>query len=273
MEMAFYVLVLVIIVLAAFQVMAARGFRARALALGARLRDDTPSVDMSSRLPGPVFTFARRSGARIDSPIRTVSLTQTVEMRRLPGSAMQPWSAWQVASTNSPGHLWEARQDAGPFTSLRTVEALVGGYGQREVRRMGSIPVSRDKGAEATLAEAYRYLADLPLLPDAILCNAALTWDMAGERTASVSMDTADGQTARVAFLFDEAGDIVAMRAKGRPARGSGDGAPPDWQGRYGSYATVGPRRIPTEIERGDVQSSGYEPSFRAKVTEYHAAV
>lgn len=270
--MLFYVLVLAVLVLAAVQLFMVRAFRARALALGAALRGDPGPVDVSAGLPPLVRAFALKSGADPAQLARTVSFTQAVEMRRTAGGRFDSYQAWQVAATGKPGFLWQARQDAGPFTKLRVVDAFVDGEGHLEARLLASIPVARADGPDLALAEAYRYLAELPWVPDAILGNPDLRWQMAGDRTASVSLQTKGG-AAHVAFLFDEGGDIVAMRAKGRPATDA-DGKPAryDWQGTFGGYAVLGPRRVPVTGEVGYIYPSGYESYFKATLTEYHAA-
>ena len=270
--MLFYVLVLAVLVLAAVQFFMVRAFRSRTLALGAALRGDPGPVDVSDGLPPLVRAFALKSGADPAHLLRIISFTQEVELRRVQGARFDRYMAWQVAATGKPGFLWQARQDAGPFTKLRVVDAFVDGDGHLEARLMASIPVARADGPDLALAEAYRYLAELPWVPDAILGNLDLRWQMAGDRTASVSLQTKGG-AAHVAFLFDADGDIVAMRAKGRPATdAAGKPARYDWQGTFGGYAVLGPRRVPVTGEVGYIYPTGYEAYFRARLTEYHAA-
>ncbi len=270
--MLFYVLVLALLVLGAVQLFMVRAFRGRALSLGAALRTDPGPVDVSAGLPPLVRAFALKSGADPSHLLRIVSFTQKAELRRVPGGRFDSYMAWQVAATGKPGFLWQARQDAGPFTKLRVVDAFVDGEGHLEARILSSIPVARSDGPDLALAEAYRYLAELPWVPDAILGNPDLRWQMAGDRTASVSLQTKGG-AAHVAFLFDAEGDIVAMRAKGRPATdAAGKPAKYDWQATFGGYAVLGPRRVPVTGEVGYIYPSGYETYFKARLTEYHAA-
>lgn len=270
MEMVLSFGVLVVLGLAAAQVMAARGFRGRSLALGARLRGGSAPADVSDRLPPLVRDFARRCGADASQGLRAATITQVGEVWR--GGRFVPCGAWQVVALGRTGFLWEARLDAGFMRGVRIIDALVDGEGLHEERWLGSVPTRRRAGSATTLAAAYRYLGELPFVPDAILTNPDLTWETGTDRAASVSLATPAG-TARVAFLFDEAGDIVAMRARGRPLAEGDSAAQPDWQGRFGEYAAVGPRRVPTTAEMGHVHPSGYEAVYRVRVTEYHVAV
>jgi hypothetical protein len=275
MEMVLSFGILVVLGLAVAQVIAARGFRGRSLSLGARLRGGSVPADVSHRLPPVVRDFARRCGANPGQGLRAATITQVGEVRRGAGAGrFVPFGAWQVVALGRAGFLWDARLDAGVLQGVRIIDAFVDGEGVHEERWLGSVPTRRLSGAPTTLAAAYRYLGELPFVPDAILTNPALVWETGKDRTASVSLTTPAG-TARVAFLFDEVGDIVAMRARGRPAAET-DGAgetPPDWQGRFADYATLGPRRVPTTVEMGHVRASGYEAVYRVRLTEYHVAV
>ncbi len=272
MDMVFYFLVLAALGLAAAQVMASRGFRAKSLALGARLRAGQAPVDVSARLPAAVRDFALRGGADASAGLRAVSFTQTGEIRRARGGPFVTLGAWQIVALGKPGFLWEARIDAGPLQGIRMIDALAGGAALHEERWLGSVPTTKAAGEATMLAAAYRYLGELPLVPDAILTNPDLVWEMANGRTASVSLATPAG-TARVAFLFDDAGDIVGMRARGRPMPDDPHAERPDWQARFTDYAAIGPRRVPSVIEMGYAHPAGYEAVFRARLTEYHIAV
>ncbi len=123
-----------------------------------------------------------------------------------------------------------------------------------------------------TLGEAYRYLAELPWAPDAILGNPDLEWRILARNIAEVRLATPAG-AARVSFRFDAQGDIVEIEAKGRPARdASGKEVLRDWRGYFRDYRQIGPRRIPGAAEVGYVYPEGYEAYFRCKITDYHLA-
>ncbi len=269
METAFYVSVLLLVVLLGLQVAGSRRYRGRVLSLAARLHDTPPTRDAEGSLPPIVADFARRAGADPLRPARVATFHQTGELRLKPGGTFRRFDAWQVIALGRAGFLWDARQTSGPPLRWRVLDAYVGSEGILEARILGSLPVARAAGSDVTLGEAYRYLAELPWSPDAILGNPGLEWRLHGPDRAEVRMRTAEG-TARVTFRFDSSGDIVEVEATGRPTRDSaGNSASYDWRGRFADYAWIGDRRVPETGEVGYVYPSGYEVYFRGRISEY----
>ncbi|WP_461305868.1 DUF6544 family protein [Albidovulum sp.] len=266
------VLVLLAIAILAVQVRASRRFRARVLRLGAGLHRAPVARDQSARLPPVVADLARRAGADLSRPLRVASFNQTAELRTRRGGPFAPVRTWQMVALARPGFVWEARRDLGPLALLRVLDAFVDNEGRLEARLLGSVPVARAEGEKINLAEAYRYLAELPWAPDAIIGNPDLQWRVLSDSRVEVRLQTRDG-TARVTFGLDAEGDIETVAAEARPVL-MPDGTTRDlpWQGRFGDYARVGPRRIPTYGEVGNVYEDGLEIYFRGRITEYHVA-
>ncbi|MCB2136285.1 MAG: hypothetical protein KDE08_10135 [Rhodobacteraceae bacterium] len=269
MTVAYYVLVLLGVTAIGWHVGAARAFRSRILQLAQSLHDAPPTRDLPTPLSPLVADFAHRAGAASGARMKTASFRQTAELRLKPGGKFVTISAWQVISLARAGLVWDARRAIGPFTALRVLDSFVGAEGRLEARLFGSVPVARASGADINLGEAYRYLAELPWAPDAILGNPDLVWRVTGPDEAEVRLDTPEG-TARVTFTFDGNGDIVGVLAKERPARTpDGKAATYEWRGRFGEYTQIGPRRLPAYGEVGYVYPGGYEVYFRGRISDY----
>jgi len=273
LETPIAVFILGALLLAVAQVVAASRFRSRILKLAARLHDTAPVRGIEDRLPPVIADFARRGGAEPGTGLRVATFTQDGELRLRKGGSFTPVVAWQIVALGRAGFLWDARLSIGPVQHLRVVDAFVGAEGLLDARLFGSLPVARMSGRELTLGEAYRYLAELPWAPDAILGNPDLVWRVTGADTVEVRLAT-QGGTARVTLRFDTGGDIVAIEAKDRPARDrSGKMTKLDWQGRFGDYRQIGPRRLPEFGEVGYVYpDTGYEPYFRGRIRDYKLA-
>ena len=78
--------------------------------------------------------------------------------------------------------------------------------GLLEVRLLG-LPIQRKHDAELVRGEAFRYLAEIPWMPQAILANPELQWQQIDSRT--VELATEDGG-ARIALrlLFNDHGEV-----------------------------------------------------------------
>lgn len=254
------------VVLAA--VLSAAAFRRRIARLWRRVGQGASGIDQSPLLPGPVLDFARRSGAGVEAGHLALVLVQQADLRLRRGGLFTRFEAHQIVALGEPGFAWHARRGWGPLTSLRVYDAFVAGEGCLEARLFGVFVVARARSVETTLAEAYRYLAELPFAPDAILGNPALQWRMVSDTEAEVKLNTRVG-TARVVFRFDAAGDIVGMEARDRPAEDEAHRPVRlDWRGVYGEYRQIGARRLPAYAEVGYVRSDGYEPYFRGRLTD-----
>ncbi|MCB2128903.1 MAG: hypothetical protein KDE03_07430 [Rhodobacteraceae bacterium] len=259
--------------LVAFQLVTARQFRARGLAEAARLHNSPRVRDLEASLPQIVVDFAHRSGAGrggdAAKDLRIARFNQKGEIRLRPQGDFSTFSAWQIVSLGRAGFLWAASVAVRRIPAVAVRDSYVQGEGRLEARILGSIPVADARGADISLSEAFRYLAELPWAPDAILGNPDLEWRVLARNIVEVRLATSDG-TARASFRFDAAGDIVGMEAKDRPVRDDGKGVRyHDWRARYFDYATIGPRRIPLRAEVGYVYPRGYETYFRGQIVDY----
>ena len=167
--------------------------------------------------------YAEKAGGTVGGPA-FVHLTHHASLATDRNRPPMTIEADQWLSSYRPEFVWHGK---GAMFGLpvAVVDSFVGGSGLLEARLLGTVAVAKGVGAAFDRGELQRYLSELPLHPDAILNNDALTWRQVDERTVEVSGNTAGG-TASVQFFFDEAGDIAGMLAAG-PADdgGAGDGA------------------------------------------------
>ncbi len=261
-------LILAVLVPALLVFLFAAAFARRTRRFWTRAAQGPSGIDQSASLPPLVLDFARRAGAGVGAGHLALILTQKAELRLKRGGLFSEFRARQVIALGQPGFLWQARRGIGPLTWLRIVDAFVDAEGWLEARLFGAMTVAHAEGVETTLGEAYRYLAELPWAPDAILGNPALHWRMVDDQVAEVKIDTRVG-TARVQFRFDAAGDITGMAARDRPARDpSGKPVRYDWRGQFGDYRQIGARRLPGYGEVGYVYPEGYEVYFRGRILD-----
>ncbi len=229
-------------------------------------------MDASARLPRKLREFALRADATPDDLARSVSLTQDAEMRLKPAGAWQQMSARQSVAVGAAGFAWVACQRIGPMPKLRVADLFVGGAGALRVQLLGAITVAHQRGADINRAQAMRYLAELPWVPDAILGNPAIGWRMIDLNWAEAALELPDGRVA-VRYRFDAAGDIVEVFAADRPASDP-SGAPTtyDWRGYFRDYRRIGSRRVPAEAEVGYIYPEGYRAYFQCRITGYWAS-
>jgi hypothetical protein len=90
------------------------------------------------------------------------------------------------------------------------------------------LPLQRKRGPQLAQGETFRYLAEIPWAPHAILANPELEWRELDERTAEVATRIGQERIA-VRLIFNEAGEITQTIAD-RPRLEAGNTVAP-WIG------------------------------------------
>ncbi len=219
-------------------------------------------------LPAQVVALAARLGARADGNLGYVTFRQTGQMWQAPGAKPMAFSADQTIRLDAPGFLWRAS-----FGGMISVaDYFVGKNGGMEVRALGAVALtSVVGGAVANKGEIMRYLAELPLSPDAILFNNELDWTVIDSKTIKVASGAADSR-GEVTLFVDDNGLISRMRAEARPyAEKDGQFSERPWVGRFWDYQTVGGRTIPIQAEVAWELEAGEFVYWRGKNLDWHA--
>ena len=266
MKFAIMALLILAAMGAAIHVVMAARFRARADGLAQAIVLGPP---VSTAETPPVITdYAMANGAGSGGPARAVRLVQDAELQLSPDGAFAPMPAVQTIGLGAPGFGWFAEAPLAGVPKYRVIDAYVDGTGLLEARLFGSIRIAHAKGAIADRAEAMRYLAELPWVPDAMIGNPDIVWTQRDDGWVEAALDLPDGRVA-VRFRFDGA-DIVEMWADARPdIDDDGREITRIWRGHFSEYIVIGDRRIPSRGEVGYVTNGQYAPYWRGQVTEY----
>jgi hypothetical protein len=207
------------------------------------MRDATAALGRP--LPPAVVTLAHRCGAKAgDGAADHVVLTQRGVMRADAAHRWAPFKARQSMAMDRVGFAWMAA--TGPLGCLRITDALDAKGGRLTVRALGLIPLAHvPRDAALTKGELQRYLAELPLAPDAILRNLGLDWEEVSSTCLRVSA-TVGAVRAHVDLTLGGDGLVASAFAADRP-RLEGVGHP--WRGRFSDYRVHEGRQIPFSAE------------------------
>ncbi len=217
--------------------------------------DGAPAVE----LPEEVVALARRMGAVAGG--RVVRFRQAAEIEMAPGKGWKGMTAWQVSAVRGAAFLWLAWMRPVPVAVV--VDAFAGGRGALVVRLAGLVPVARGRGPEIDRAEAMRYLAELPWVPDAILGNGAIGWEVLADGRLRASL----GEVSVVFTL--EGGEIVEVTAQDRPSVEGGKVVLRDWRGVFSEHGEIGGRRVPLRGEVGYMREGVWVPYYRGRIVGY----
>lgn len=252
-------------VLAIAAVVTRRRFRAGIDGLERTLIDTQGRREPRIDLPLEVAALAARLGAKADKPSSHVRFCQSGAMWMKPGGSPRRFTARQCIGTSGSGFVWRA--DVAAMGGIWVVDSFVRGRGLLEARLFGALRVARsDSNAMIDQGEMLRYLAELPLNPDAILFDHALEWSVAGSRTIGVAAGSGDAR-AEIEFGLDDGGIIVTGSAASR-AYGTGGKRHP-WRGRFWDYRTVHGRRLPMRAEVAWVIDGADFTYWRATMTDW----
>lgn len=237
-------------------------------ALVASQEDDAPAT--APELPEIVRAYAIRAGGQ-EGAAKIIHARHNATLATAPDAAPMAIIAEQWTGTAIPGIVWraEGQMNGLPVTVF---DAYVDGRGELSAMLLGAVRVAGGTGPDYDKGELMRYLSELPVYPDAILNNATLTWVQVDTHTVEVTANSLSGPAA-VRFIFDDAGDIVAMESDDRPmTAANGSMVPTPWHGLYGRYTQFGAYRIPAYGEVGWVLPGGLFTYWHGTVVAYDAA-
>ncbi|MEO6378738.1 MAG: DUF6544 family protein, partial [Caulobacteraceae bacterium] len=198
--------------------------------------------------PREVIALAERCGAQRTGIASTqVCLRQTGTMR---ADAAHPWARFRARQTimlDRPGFTWRAR--TGPLGLVSVTDALGEAGPRLTVTALGAFPLVRVAADDAlTKGELMRYLAELPLAPDAILDNASLDWEVLGANTFRVAA-THRGVRACVDLTLGSDGFVASAFAPDRPRLEGARTVERPWRCQLGEYRAHGGRQLPFAAE------------------------
>lgn len=203
-----------------------------------------------NRLPHAVSELALRLGADPACAFNAVGFAQSGKMRlSLKSRLWLPFSARQTMSVRSCAFAWNARFM--PLGYLAVTDALEQGVGRLDVTAFGFMPLVRTKASAAlTRGELIRYLAELPLLPDAMLHNHNLVWREVDASTLAVTAGAGD-TFCEVAFSLGPDQRIISAFCADRSASAAPPFKPMPWRGEFADYRQQQGRWIPSAAQVG----------------------
>jgi len=245
-----------------------RRFAAHLDALESQTRRSDTATGPRADLPPEVAALAARMGARSDGGAHFAVFEQTGQMWAAPGGKPMNFKARQTVHISTTEFIWRATM-ALP-SGMMIADYLVGGTGGLEVKLLGAFPIARMVGgADAAQGEALRYLAELPLNPDAILANRALEWTVVDPKTIRVATGVGAAR-GEVTLDLDERGLVVGMNASSRIyAEKKGVTTRHPWRGRFWDYQSSGGRFIPLQGEVAWVLETGDFIYWRGRILSW----
>jgi hypothetical protein len=198
-------------------------------------------------VPEAVAELAWRCGASGRERASAVAVSQSGFLRGEPSDALLAFTADQTIQLRESAFVWSARCD--PVSMLVLREQLASGRGRQSLLAFGRLPLSGgDEGPEADRAGLIRFLAELPLAPDAMLRNGALRWTPIDGRTFRVATGMGEGRAEVVLRLGDD-GLVSSAESPDRPRKEGAVFVPRPWRLRFSGYGEWDGRMIPGRTE------------------------
>ena len=232
-------------------------------------RSSDPSFPRTD-LPPIVMTYLSRVGVSNRGISKFVTLEQEGQMWSAPGGSPMNFTAKQIISTNETEFVWRAK--AYFAGSVLVADYFVKSVGGLEVKLLGTVPLANMVGGDSIAkGEALRFLAELPLNPDAILFNTALEWTEIDSKSFKVAAGQGPARD-EITFTLGDDGLIAAASAVSRPyAEKDGSTTERPWHGRFWDYQTVLGRLIPMQAEVAWGMDKGDFIYWRGKMLNWKA--
>jgi hypothetical protein len=225
-----------------------RNFKAHVDRLEAEIKASSEPSFPRTDLPLIVMSYLDRVGVGRQAISKYVTFEQTGQMWSGPDTNPIDFAAKQIISTNETEFVWRAK--AYFAKSVMVIDYFVKSMGGLEVKLLGAVSLAHMVGGESIAkGEALRFLAELPLNPDAILFNTALEWTEIDSKSfkAAAGQGRARGE---ITFTLGDDGLIKTASALSRPyGTKSGDVKEYPWHGRFWEYQSVHGRTVPMRAE------------------------
>jgi hypothetical protein len=196
-----------------------------------------------------------------------VCLEQVGEMQLKPGR-WSPFQAEQSVAADRVEFTWRATFRLMPFVSLRVRDWYRAGSAGLDGRLWGWLRIFQAGSPAVARGEAIRYLAELPLAPQAMVLNAELAWRTVDESTVDVRT-LVGAETVVVAFQFNVSGDIVAASSPARPRAVGKQVVETPFRGTYSDHLGFPGVRVPTKAEAVWLLPDGAFTYFRCRITAW----
>ena len=202
---------------------------------------------LESELPAALEPFIERALPDLESVPRRVRTRQVGQMWLKPGARPKHFTAVQEYAVDRVAFVWRASFKIAGFATLRVVDRFRRGQGSLEARLFGSIPLTREKGPAVSEGQAFRYLGELPWVPQAFLANHDIELHELDAQHVEAATG-AGGNRVALTIELNEDGDIAGVSADARP-RLEDKGKPTPWSGSFSDYAELSGIRLPTKAE------------------------
>lgn len=215
-------------------------------------------------LPSPVRRYLERNLSEGQPHPSCVRVREIGSVCDAPG---QPWT--EVAGESylvagRPGLLSFARLRPYPLVWVDARTLYLRGRVNVLAKLMSSLSTVDSSEAVQRRAVLVAYLADLALLPPALLPGDHLRWEAIDDVRARARVRDGELEVSGV-FVFDELGDVVAFESDDRPAIGSPAQSKGEalWRVRFGEHRRFADLHVPTLIEEEWVVGEAVLPERR----------
>ena len=202
---------------------------------------------VGQELPRALEPYLERALPDLENVPRRVRIRQDGQMWLKPGARPKHFTAVQEYGVDQVAFVWRARFKIAGFATLRVVDRFRRGQGSLEARLFGSIPLTSEKGPAVSEGQAFRYLGELPWVPQAFLANHEIEFKELDARHVEAATD-AGGTRVALTIELSEDGDVTGVSAEARP-RLEDKGKPTPWSGSFADYAELSGVRLPTKAE------------------------
>jgi hypothetical protein len=205
------------------------------------------SLGALDTVPGPVQRYLRLALRDGQPRLSTVTLEQSGRLRTgVESEQWLPFTATEIIAPHARSFVWDARLRLAPLVHVGIRDIYVGGVGDGRVALQSAITMAADRGGhDLNSGDLYRLLAEAPWSPTLLLPSADLTWTAVDDHRAAATL-THGGETVTIEFRFNEAGEVAAVFAAGRPRSYGTTYVPTPWEGRFSRYVMADGMLVPS---------------------------
>ena len=194
-------------------------------------------------LPRPLRRYLHAAGVVGQPHVRNLRASVRGRIRSVPGAPWMPFTGEQHNALDPPARLFYIDAWRGPLP-VQVLHRYVGAEATMRARAAGAVTVVNQSGPAMTRAETVTLFNDMCLLAPAMLVDAPVTWEDAGNGAVRGTFTNA-GHTVRATLFFNDDGMLSDFVSDDR-ARATDDGRmlPSRWSTPVSEYRQASGLRV-----------------------------
>jgi hypothetical protein len=228
------------------------------------------TVAIREDVPAPVGRYLHWAGVQRNPRLATVRQRQHGRLRLRVDGPWYPLEANLLLEPNRPERIWTATIKPYPLVRISGRDSYINGAGRMLIRAYSRFNLSDVTGPQMDISALLTLLAELPIVPSAMLPSERLGWEEIDRGSVRATLRDHVHVVSGI-FTFAPSGEPVRFETNERYRQVGKSALRTAWVVNYRKYARIDGWTVPTQFEAAwQLDDSVFSYArFEATRTEY----